>query len=89
MARLHEADNPQGDLSRRRPAYYWQYLVHSKGIGTCSVVGTGSGLAGYFHVQGGERTVRCAVPGSGSVRCRRNESNHDSTMSFDRLLESE
>jgi len=57
MARLHEADNPQGNLSRRRPAYYWQYLVHSKGIGTYSAVRTGGALSGYFRVQAGERAV--------------------------------
>jgi len=58
IAEVHSGDNPAGNLSRRRPQYYWSYLVNKLGIDTYQIVGHGSKITGYVRIESGRGSVQ-------------------------------
>ena len=58
IGRLHQRDNPQGNLSRRRSMTYWTFLVSDRGIQTYRIVRSGKSVAAYLRVESSPAGVR-------------------------------
>lgn len=58
IAALHEGGNPKGNLSRRRPMEYWEYLVREKGLDNYRVIQSERDLTGYFRIEASTGDVR-------------------------------